>query len=155
MIQDQVAIAGRALPWADTALFAELMLCWELRSYRIAAAQTAPVLFDRGVPDIVGYLKLEGLPVPDHVHTAAQRFRYHHRVFIAPPGRRSTSRTASAGSPTRRPSAPTSQWSPRTPPTVTNWYTFPSPPSRSGHDSSPTPFADHFGSTRLVAGGFY
>jgi len=85
IIQDQVAIAGQALPWTDPALFAELMLCWELRSYRIAAAQTAPVFFDRGIPDIVGYLKLEGLPVPDHLHAAAQRFRYHRRVFIAPP----------------------------------------------------------------------
>ena len=82
--QDQVGIGGRALPWADPALFAELMLCWEMRSYRIAAEQTAPVFFDRGVPDIVGYLKLEGLPVPDHLHAAAQRFRYHRRVFIAP-----------------------------------------------------------------------
>ncbi|MFI1753514.1 AAA family ATPase [Streptomyces sp. NPDC020571] len=85
IIQDQVAIAGRALPWTDPALFAELMLCWEVRSYRIAAAQTAPVFFDRGVPDIVGYLKLEGLPVPEYVRAAAQRFRYHRRVFIAPP----------------------------------------------------------------------
>jgi predicted ATPase len=85
IIQDQVAIAGLALPWSDPALFAELMLCWELRSYRIAAAQMAPVFFDRGVPDIVGYLTMEGLPVPDHVHTAAKTFRYHRRVFIAPP----------------------------------------------------------------------
>ncbi|MGW4033852.1 AAA family ATPase [Streptomyces sp. NPDC004838] len=85
IIQDQIAVNGRALPWKDPALFAELMLCWELRSYRIAAAQSAPVFFDRGVPDIVGYLELEGLTVPDHLHTAAKRFRYHRRVFIAPP----------------------------------------------------------------------
>lgn len=85
IIQDQVAVAGRALPWTDPALFAELMLCWEMRSYRIAAAQTAPVFFDRGVPDIVGYLKLEGRPIPDHLHVAAEKFLYHRRVFIAPP----------------------------------------------------------------------
>lgn len=85
IIQDQVAIDGRALPWTDPALFAELMLCWELRSYRIAAARPERVFFDRGVPDIVGYLRLEGLPVPDHVHAAAKSFRYHRRVFLAPP----------------------------------------------------------------------
>lgn len=88
VIQDQRAIGGSALPWADRALFAELMLCWELRSYRTATAAagaTAPVLFDRGVPDIVGYLRLEGLPVPAHLHAAARTFRYHHRVLIAPP----------------------------------------------------------------------
>ncbi|MFF5337754.1 AAA family ATPase [Streptomyces sp. NPDC013181] len=85
VIQDQRAIGGSALPWADRALFAELMLCWELRSYRLAAGATAPVLFDRGVLDIVGYLRLEGLPVPAHLHAAARTFRYHRRVLIAPP----------------------------------------------------------------------
>lgn len=85
VIQDQVAIGGSALPWADPALFAELMLGWELRSHRMAAGQAAPVFFDRGVPDIVGYLRWEGLPVPDHVDRAAKAFRYHRRVFVAPP----------------------------------------------------------------------
>ncbi|MFG2014975.1 AAA family ATPase [Actinomadura geliboluensis] len=85
VIQDQVAIGGRALPWQDVELFAEMMLCWEMRSYRSMEAQAGPVFFDRGIPDIVGYLRLEGRPVPPHVHTAARTFRYRRRVFIAPP----------------------------------------------------------------------
>ena len=36
IIQDQVAIGGEALPWADRRAFAELMLNWEMRSYRMA-----------------------------------------------------------------------------------------------------------------------
>ena len=32
IIRDQVAIGGPALPWNDPELFAELMLCWEMRS---------------------------------------------------------------------------------------------------------------------------
>jgi len=85
IIQDQSAIGGSALPWADRALFAELMLAWELRSYREARALSGPVLFDRGVPDVTGYLRLCGLPVPAHVQCAAELFRYNRRVFIAPP----------------------------------------------------------------------
>ncbi|MEV0279721.1 AAA family ATPase [Streptomyces sp. NPDC050610] len=85
VIQDQVAIGGRALPWHDRELFAELMLARDLSSHRRAAGERAHVFFDRGIPDLVGYLRLEGLPVPPHVHAAAQRFRYHRRVFIAPP----------------------------------------------------------------------
>ncbi|MFI0355198.1 AAA family ATPase [Actinomadura sp. 9N407] len=85
VIRDQMAIGGPALPWNDPGLFAELMLSWELRSYRMAEAAEGTVLFDRGVPDIVGYLRLEGLPVPDHVAGAARRFRYRSTVFIAPP----------------------------------------------------------------------
>lgn len=49
VIQDQTAIGGSALPWADRALFAELMLSWEMRSFRWAQQQTGMVLFDRGV----------------------------------------------------------------------------------------------------------
>ncbi len=37
VIKDQAAIGGPALPWADRQLFAELMLSWEMRSYRHAA----------------------------------------------------------------------------------------------------------------------
>lgn len=87
VIQDQMAIAGRALPWDDRALFAELMLFWEIRSYRIAEQVPGPVFFDRGVPDVLGYLKLTGLPIPPHMQKAAELFRYNRTVFIAPPWR--------------------------------------------------------------------
>jgi predicted ATPase len=85
IIQDQVAIDGSALPWKNPARFAEQMLSWELRSYKLAEGSTGVVFFDRGIPDIVGYLRLVGLSVPEHVHKAAQAFRYNRRVFISPP----------------------------------------------------------------------
>jgi predicted ATPase len=85
IIQDQVAIGGEALPWSDRRAFAELMLAWEMRSYRAALNLRGPVMFDRGVPDVLGYLRLCGLPIPSHVEGAARTFRYHHRVIIAPP----------------------------------------------------------------------
>lgn len=85
IIRDQLAIGGTALPWCDPSAFAEQMLGWELRSYRAALALEGPVVFDRGIPDVAGYLRLSGLPVPEHVAQAAARFRYHQRVFVAPP----------------------------------------------------------------------
>lgn len=85
VIQDQVAIGGTALPWADRAAFAELMLAWDMRSHHMACAEPGPVFCDRGVLDVVGYLRLCDLPVPDHVARAAERFRYNRTVFIAPP----------------------------------------------------------------------
>ena len=85
IIQDQSAVGGSALPWDNKALFAELMLAWELRSHRAAARQDGPVFFDRGVPDTLAYLKLCGLPTPAHMQKAAEHFRYNRRVFIAPP----------------------------------------------------------------------
>jgi predicted ATPase len=85
IIQDQVAIGGRSLPWIDPALFAEMLLAWEMRSYRWAEQQARTIFFDRGVPDVAGYLRLMKLPVPEYVEKAVETFRYHSRVFIAPP----------------------------------------------------------------------
>ncbi|SHL86849.1 Predicted ATPase [Roseovarius pacificus] len=84
IIQDQVTIGGTALPWSDRAAFAELMLGWELRSHRKASAMTESVIMDRGIPDVIGYLTLCGLPVPPHVEAAAKHYPYNRHVFLAP-----------------------------------------------------------------------
>jgi len=84
IIRDQVAIGGTALPWADRTAFAELMLGWEMRSYREARELPGPTVLDRGIPDVIGYLQVCGLPIPTHVWKAAELCRYNRRVFIAP-----------------------------------------------------------------------
>lgn len=79
-----MTIGGSALPWADRDAFAAMMLCFEMRSYRIAEGSDGAVLFDRGLPDIIGYRRLCGLPVPAPLTRAAKLFRYNPRVFAAP-----------------------------------------------------------------------
>lgn len=39
---------------------------------------------DRGIPDIIGYLTLCGLPVPAHIETAAGLYSYNRLIFLAP-----------------------------------------------------------------------
>jgi predicted ATPase len=85
IIKAQQAIGGRALPWRDPALFAELMLSWDIRSHVAGQAAPGAVFFDRGIPDTIGYLKLTGLPVPPRMLEAAKLYRYRPRVLIAPP----------------------------------------------------------------------
>jgi predicted ATPase len=85
IIQDQVRIGGEALPWGDREAYAQLMLSWELRSYRETEGRAGPVFFDRGAPDVIGYLRLCGLPVSFEARAAARLFRYDTLVFIAPP----------------------------------------------------------------------
>jgi predicted ATPase len=85
IIRDQVEIGGNALPWSEPRAFAEQMLCWDMRSHRMALATGAMTFFDRGIPDVVGYLRLLSLAVPPHMERAAELFRYDRRVFIAPP----------------------------------------------------------------------
>jgi predicted ATPase len=85
IIQEQVSIGGRALPWDDRMLFAEMMLEREMRSYREAQDEKGTVFFDRGVPDVCGYLRLIEQTVPSDVSKAAEEFRYNLLVFVAPP----------------------------------------------------------------------
>ena len=85
IIREQLDAGGSALPWLNAALFADLMLAHEIRSYRDALAMSQPAFFDRGIPDVAGFLRLMSLPIPPAVTTAARRFRYDRRVFIAPP----------------------------------------------------------------------
>ncbi len=84
VIRQQQAIGSDALPWADRARFADWMLCWELRSHALAMQRSGTVLFDRAIPDIVGYLALSRLAVPPALTRAATDFRYNTTVFIAP-----------------------------------------------------------------------
>ena len=69
----------------DRERFAERMFEWELRSYRQAERTVGPVFFDRGLPDTIGYLRLEGLEVPARMEEEAWRLRYHATAFAAPP----------------------------------------------------------------------
>ena len=85
IIRQQAAISGCALPWAEPALFAELMLSWEMRAHRAMAARPGTAFFDRGVPDVLGYLRLLGLPVPGHMARAAELHRYNRRACVCPP----------------------------------------------------------------------
>ncbi|NIZ10065.1 AAA family ATPase [Pseudooceanicola sp. HF7] len=84
IIREEVARGGDALPWADRLAYAERMVERDLRAFKDAQALSGPVIFDRGVPDIVGYLGLCGLPVPSHVSAAARAVRYYAQVFLAP-----------------------------------------------------------------------
>ncbi|MEQ5871264.1 AAA family ATPase [Sagittula sp. NFXS13] len=84
IIREEVARGGDALPWADRRAYAERMLERDLSAYSTAQTLTGPVIFDRGIPDTLGYLTLCGLPVPPHLAAAAKAARYNARVFLAP-----------------------------------------------------------------------
>ncbi|WP_058913011.1 AAA family ATPase [Entomohabitans teleogrylli] len=85
IIQDQLAINGSALPWRDPLAFAEMMLCLEMRAWQIARHSRAAMFYDRGIPDIAGYLSISGFAIPPHLDNACRQFRYHPQVFILPP----------------------------------------------------------------------
>jgi predicted ATPase len=85
IIREQMASGGDALPWADHRVFAALMLDREVAAYGDALTSAEPVYFDRGFPDIAGFLELSSLPVPANVEAACRNLRYRSPIFIAPP----------------------------------------------------------------------
>jgi len=73
---------GMGLRAHDPAGFARAMFEGELAAFENAGPGLT--LFDRGFPDIVGFLDLEGLPVPPGIDRACRTLRYEGPVFHAP-----------------------------------------------------------------------
>lgn len=64
--------------------FAEAMAPREVAAHAAALATGKTVVLDRGVPDVVGFLRVSNLPVPPRIDTVARATRYNPRVFLAP-----------------------------------------------------------------------
>lgn len=84
IIREELAEGGDALPWGDRARFAQRMLDRETENHARMRESSATVIFDRGIPDVIGYLRLCDLPVPAAADEAARIWRYNPLVFIAP-----------------------------------------------------------------------
>lgn len=87
IIQEQVSMDGMALPWRDKEKFRDLMLSRSIDTYTQVSEQEKSVFFDRGIPGLIGYSKLEGLKVSSHLEEAVQNFRYNQKIFVTPPWR--------------------------------------------------------------------
>jgi predicted ATPase len=85
IIREEQAAGGSALPWKDPLAFAEKMLVRDSAAWDAARQLEGPVIFDRGIPDVMGYLQWSGIPVPAHLAQAAAERRYNRRVFLSPP----------------------------------------------------------------------
>jgi predicted ATPase len=83
VIIDEVSRHSDCLPWKDISCFSDKVL----KEMRIAWANAVPPLtfFDRAIPDIIAYLKIAGIPVPEHYLSALAEQPYHKQVFILPP----------------------------------------------------------------------
>lgn len=67
--------------------FAQAMAKAEEEALCAAANVMGPVLFDRGLPDTVGFLWLQGLDVPPSINAACRNHRYSGPIFWAEPWR--------------------------------------------------------------------
>jgi len=64
LIREQLAQAGRLVPWGDLSAFAQE--CSErMRAQLTDSARHRRCFFDRGLPDLIGYLSHGGRSAPD------------------------------------------------------------------------------------------
>lgn len=87
IIQQQICVQGNKLPWVDPLAFAQTMFEHAVIDYENCNQShiNAPIFFDRGIPDVMGYLTLSGLEIPDQILDAAKKYTYFPKVFITPP----------------------------------------------------------------------
>ena len=78
------APGGMELRRTDPVGFAHAMLDAQLALWESLKGRDVPVLFDRGFPDIVGFLDVAGLQVPDRLDQVCRTHRYDGPIFHAP-----------------------------------------------------------------------
>jgi predicted ATPase len=84
LIREQLPHAGGLVPWGDLAAFAQE--CSERMRAQIAgSSRPGRCFFDRGLPDLIGYLSHGGRTAPDAWRAASSA--YASPVFFAPPWR--------------------------------------------------------------------
>jgi predicted ATPase len=84
LIREQLATAGPLVPWADLSAFAQE--CSErMRAQLTDSSRHRRCFFDRGLPDLVGYLRHGGRLAPDAWRDVSRA--YAATVFFAPPWR--------------------------------------------------------------------
>ncbi|HJW41206.1 MAG TPA: AAA family ATPase, partial [Rhizomicrobium sp.] len=81
----QALIGGNATHDGDRARYRDLMLDYGLADYRAMLETTAPVFFDRGIPELSGFGNASDESDPPALNAAIAECRYGETVFIFPP----------------------------------------------------------------------
>lgn len=84
MIIQETAKGSFCLPWIDISCFSAKVLQEMIFAWNHAPANTV-TFFDRAIPDIIAYLNVAEVPVPEEYYTTLSLHPYHKQVFILPP----------------------------------------------------------------------
>ena len=85
IIIEEVSKNSNSLPWVNLPCFAHKVLARMIEHYERTLTQSGTMFFDRGIPDIISYLKVAAAPVDEAYAYAVQRYPYSPLVFLAPP----------------------------------------------------------------------
>ena len=83
VIKEELKNKSEILPWRDLSAFSDKVFDGQTAQYR-NAEEGATNFYDRGLIDVIAYLKKGHLPY-DKLQELAHHYPYHQTVFIAPP----------------------------------------------------------------------
>lgn len=84
MIKAEVARGSDCLPWQDIQCFSDKVIAEMIKAWKEHTGNSM-TFFDRGMPDVIAYLNIAGLPVPAVYSSYLSLHPYEKRVFILPP----------------------------------------------------------------------
>ncbi len=84
VIAEQRKCGGMALPEVDPKLFCEKLLLRSVQNFGAFEDFKEPVIFDRGIPDVIGYARSYELSLRNF-EQAANEHKYHNKVFVLQP----------------------------------------------------------------------
>jgi predicted ATPase len=83
IIQNAIETNGTSTPWQDIDLFSKLVLEGRIQQFHESVNTTS--FYDRGIPDIAGFLKKEKQAIPAALWQLCDSLKYFRLVFITPP----------------------------------------------------------------------
>ncbi|MGQ3888530.1 AAA family ATPase [Legionella sp. CNM-1927-20] len=87
IIKQQQAIGGHATHMGNRLAFSQLMLQHSIADYKKHLTDSAPLFFDRGIPDVFSYSQAfcNRNNISQEILEAIQLYRYNLRAFLFPP----------------------------------------------------------------------
>lgn len=82
IIKEQLEIKSKLVPWDDVSGFSKLVLEEQLNHFNSATNKLN--FYDRGIPDLIGYLNHGNQPIFDKLNDYSTSHQYN-TVFILPP----------------------------------------------------------------------
>lgn len=83
VIKEQVERGTDHVPWGDMGAFSDHVY-HKMIDLKAELPKEGLCFLDRGMPDILAYLRISGLEIPPHYFESIREYEYHPTVFLAP-----------------------------------------------------------------------
>ena len=81
IISNQIAIQGKITPWQDLEAFSQIVLKKRMTQFDEATEEIE--FYDRGIIDVIAYMRKEDLIINPEWIRLAKEYRYFNKVFMA------------------------------------------------------------------------